>query len=465
MKIRLNLSAGILVLGFLLCQSAAVYPELREVTLNECIEMAIQNHPEIKAADEDNVIAQANYVIAKARNRPVINLEVKTIESRVVDEQGRMIEPGNGIVDVPGKDTMIGLYAGPTLIYNLVDPQRSSIIDSTKYAIDLEKMRALRTKEDIILNVKKNFYGYLFAKENMSKREELVKKFQLKLDMAKLLFRTGQRPILDVTKSDVDLADARLEYEKAKNYENIVKTELLTSMGIIDEDIDFSPVKVEKLPELRFTLKKLYQLAEIYNSDLKIARIVKDINRLNIDTARAAHYPVVDLLGMIGLENNNIIYHWDNPFKDPDKFQEKMQSENWNKNINVGLSAKINLWSGGALDAKVDSKAAEYNKSKYLEREALLKIRAMIRNYFQSISEYKKQVELSELVIANSQKHLMLARKSYENGISTQLDMQDAEMILMRSQLGYVKVGYDYLITLAKLANVVGLGEEYLCKK
>ncbi len=80
-------------------------------------------------------------------------------------------KPKKGVVSLPGKDTMIGLFVGPTLIYNLIDPQRSDAIDSARSAIDLAKMKVIKVKGDIVLNVKKNYYGYLFASENRAKRE------------------------------------------------------------------------------------------------------------------------------------------------------------------------------------------------------------------------------------------------------------------------------------------------------
>ncbi|MBN2403409.1 MAG: TolC family protein [Spirochaetes bacterium] len=427
--------------------------------------MAIQNHPEIKASDEDTNIAQANYAMAKSRNSPNINLEMKTVESQFVDQDGRVVKPKNGVVSIPGQDTAIGLFVGPTLIYNLIDPQRSEAIDSARSAIDLAKMKAFKVKSDIVLNVKKNYYYYLFARENRAKREQLVDKFQSKLQKAKLLVKNGQRPGLDVSKAEVDLADARLEYEKAKNYESVIKSELLSSMGIMDEDIEFSPVMVDKLPELRFDLKKLYQLSEGNNPDIKISQMTKDINQLNVSMARSAHYPSVDFLGALGMKNTKLFNDWENPYKYPESYQEKLKGENWEKSINLGISAKLNLWSGGGIDAKVDSKIAEFNKSKYLEREILIKVRTSIKNYFQTINEYKKQIDLSLLVMDNSQKHLRLAQKSYENGISTQLELHDAEMTLLKSELNYIKAGYDYLIILARLSNIVGLGEEYICKK
>ncbi|MFH0974829.1 MAG: TolC family protein [Spirochaetota bacterium] len=455
----------LLILSIILFISGPLYSELRKISLNECIGIAVQNHPEIKASDEDVHIAQANYAFAKSKNGANINFEIKTIENQFIDERNRVVKPKNGIASIPGHDTSIGLFVGPTFIYNLYDPQRGDAIDSARSGIDLAKMKAFKAKAEIIVNVKKNYFGYLFARENRAKREQLVEKFHSKLQKANLLYKNGQRPILDVSKSEVDLADARLEYEKAKNYENIVKTELLASMGIIDENIEFSPIKSEKLPVLRFTLTKLYQLAESNNPDIKISQMSKEINQSNISIARSAHYPSVDLLGAVGMQNTNILYGWKDQYNDPELFKDKVKWENWTGAINLGISAKLNLWSGGAIDARVDSKIAEYNKSKYIEREILINIRTLIRNYFQSIDEYKKQIDLSALMMDNSQKHLKLAQKSYENGLSTQLELQDAEMTFLKSELGFIKAGYDYLIILAKLSNAVGLGEEYLCTK
>ena len=455
----------LIVLVLLTFISNPLFAELKKISLNECISVAVQNHPEIKASEEDVNIAQANYAMAKSRTAPNVNFEIKTVETSVANEDGTIKKPKNGVVNIPGRDTMIGLFAGPTFIYNLYDPQKSDAIDSARSAIDLAKMNILKVKGDIVLNVKKNYYSYLFAKENSAKREELVEKFQSKLEKANLLFQRGQRPGLDVSKAEVDLADARLEYEKAKNYENIVKSELLASMGIIDENIDFSPVKVGTLPELRFDLNKLYQLAESNNPEIKISQMSKDINQMNVSMARSAHYPSVDLLGAVGIQNYNIFYGDSEQYKYRDTYRDKLQWDNWDRSVNLGLSAKVNLWSGGGLDAKVDSKIAEYNKSKYIEREILINVRTQVRNYYQTINEYKKQIDLSLLVMDNSQKHLRLAQKSYENGLSTQLELQDAEMLFLKSELGNIKASYDYLILLARLSNTVGLGEEYICKK
>jgi len=63
----------------------------------------VQNHPEIKASEEEVNIAQANYTMAKSRTAPNVNFEVKTVETSVANEDGTIKKPKNGVVNVPGR--------------------------------------------------------------------------------------------------------------------------------------------------------------------------------------------------------------------------------------------------------------------------------------------------------------------------------------------------------------------------
>ena len=81
---------------------------------------------------------------------------------------------------------------------------------------------------------------------------------------------------------------------------------------------------------------------------------------------------------------------------------------------------------------------------------------------FRSINELQKQFEILELAQDNAERHMQLAQKSYENGVGTQLDLEDAELAVLNAQLNFIQAKSDYYITLAKLANVIGLDEDYI---
>jgi outer membrane protein TolC len=68
-------------------------------------------------------------------------------------------------------------------------------------------------------------------------------------------------------------------------------------------------------------------------------------------------------------------------------------------------------------------------------------------------------------MLENAEKHILLAKKTYESGAGTQLDLHDANVSLINAKIGYLKTKYDYLMTIARLSSIVGLGEDSLCKK
>jgi len=453
--IRSVISGSIVFFSIFAWFTHSLHAQYRKVTLEKCVQIALQNHPEIKVSLEDQKKSVAGYKVATAQNKILVSGEVKTVEYLKSDRDPNKL-------NIPGRDTNFGLFAGATATYNLIDPKKSNLEEMSRLSVDMSKMKALKVRETVIFNVKSAYYNYCFAQENELLRKELKEKFRLKLDKAKKLFKNGLRPILDVSKAEVDLADAMLEHEKAKNNEKLMKAKLLASMGIIDESIEVSPEVVEILPHLKYSLDELYTLAEYNYPDIRIAQLGKQISKINIEVEQSLRYPKVDILASLGFENK----FENREFKSWDRFTDKfLEADNWEPTVHAGFMLRIPIFDRGGIEGRVESAVADYRKSEYRERQILIGMRGLIRAYLQAINELVRQMEISILIIANAERHLMLAQKSYENGVSTQLDMQDAEMSVLKARLELIRSRYEYLKILARIANTVGMREEELCRK
>lgn len=452
---RSVISGSIILFSIFAWFTHSLYAQYRKVTLEKCVQIALQNHPEIKISREDQKKSVAGYKVATAQNKILVNGEVKTVEYLKSDRDPNKL-------NIPGRDTNFGLFAGATATYNLIDPKKTELEEMARLSVDLSKIKAVKVRETIKFNVKNAYYSYVFAQENKTLRQELKEKFELKLDKAKKLFKNGLRPILDVSKAEVDLAEAMLEHEKAKNNEKLMKAKLLASMGILEEDIEVSPEVVEKLPQLKYSLKELYTLGEYNYPDMRIAQLAKQISKIRIEVEQSSRYPKVDILASLGFENK----FENREFKSWDRFSDKfLEADNWEPTAHAGFMLRIPIFDRGGIEGKVESAVADYRKSEYREREIVIGMRGMIRAYHQAMNELIRQMEISKLVIENAEKHLMLAQKSYENGVSTQLDMQDAEMSVLKARLELIRSRYDYLKILARISYTVGMREEELCRK
>ena len=428
----------------------SVFADQRVITVNECIDIALQNHPDYFISIEDQKKNIADFRVVRSQKSLIVNGEIRTIES------DKDTETTANEVKIPGKDTYIGLFAGITLYYNIFDAKRDYEEDMAKTSIDMSKIKSQKTKLDIIYQVKFAYYSYSMAREALAIREEIYRKNEKKAILAKQLFDGGSRPILDVSKAEVDLADARLQYEMAKNNERKMRMNLFHAMGIEDtEDLDIIPEDIIKIPEITVTLDDLYSLSQIYSPVIRIMVLEKRLARMKISVETAAHYPRVDFQAGMGYELDRM--------HGAASFDENFLGENWTPAVYGLFSITIPIYSGGRISAKVDSAESDYNRINYKEKEVLVQTKNRIRDSYRSLEEIRKQMEISELIISNAERHLLLAQKSYDNGGGSLLELQDAELSVIRAKMGYLEARYNYLMTLAILSNIIGIGEESIC--
>jgi len=176
---------------------------------------------------------------------------------------------------------------------------------------------------------------------------------------------------------------------------------------------------------------------------------------MKVSTETAAHYPKVDFQAGAGYELDRV--------HGADKLDENFTGKNWTPAFYGLFYVTIPVYTGGRISARVDSAESDYNKINYQEREVLIETKNQIRDSYRSLEEIRKQMEISELIIKNAERHLLLAQKSYDNGGGSLLELQDAELSVIKANMGYLEARYDYMMTLAKLSNIIGIGEESIC--
>ncbi|MCP4132894.1 MAG: TolC family protein [bacterium] len=444
---------GLFVFLFLMI-GVSVYAGEREITLRECIDTALQNHPNLLVSIEEKKQAWADYKAIRGANNLLVAGELKTVE-RLKDGVS------STSFSIPGVDTNFGLFGGLTATYPLFNMQKSQAEDSSRLSIDLSKFKAKKTEFEVMYDVKKAYYQYIISRENVKLRNKTLHNSKKKQKQAKILFENGTKTILDVTSADVEIGEANLAYEKARNNERLMKAQLYSSMGIkSDDDINISLSPLEDLPQLKYSLTDLYKLSDLYSPEIMIVKLQKKISKMNIEVQDWGHYPTVDLALALGIENQKLFNTDSN-----DSFWERAKSSNWTPTYNMGITIKVPVYYGGAISAKVESAVSDYNKMVYYERKVVVQMNDLIKNQYKSLEEFSRQFTISKLMLANARKHQLLAQRSYENGIGSQLTLQNAEMTVLSAELAYIKLKVEYLLTLADVCKIVGLREEYLCKK
>ncbi|MDR3237620.1 MAG: TolC family protein, partial [Spirochaetia bacterium] len=211
---------SIIAFWIFLFSLTVVYADSRTVDINECIDIALQNNPDILEIGEERKKSLADYQAARANRGIRVDGQMRTIERMRADSSS---DPN---ARIPGKDTDIGIFAGLYSYYYLYDKKKQKSEEIAQVGVSVTKIESEKVKEEVVYGVKKAYFEYLMAKDNFIMREKLLEKVKEKQKLVRMLYNAGLQPSLDVTQMNVAYSQAMLDFEKAKNDEKIYMSSL-----------------------------------------------------------------------------------------------------------------------------------------------------------------------------------------------------------------------------------------------
>jgi outer membrane protein len=420
----------------------SVWAQVKAISLKECLDIALQNNPDIRLALEGQNKSMADYQFTRAADRLQVLAAIRMSEDTSVEKKGNV-----GIYQI---------FTGLIATYPLVNPGQGSKEESARKKLDIAKINEKKARDAVLLSVKMAYYSSIGARKNTELRERLKKSYEKRLLTVKGLVQTGDRPILEQSMAEVSLSQANLEYKKYQNIEQIAKSELKASMGLVSDNSEILTEDFSDMYQIKYSIDEIRNFINQYCPDVIISRFETEIARENIWYVRAQHLPSVDIDALMGFRHLNI---------DPKNIQYRDLANNkkWKSYYGIGLSAKMSVYNGGSIAAMTDGAVADFNRALYNERKVFLQAVKNAQNAINKLNEIREQIEISKLNIENARINLNLAQRSYESGIGSQLIVQNAEMSYLQAEIGLINAKQEYFSTIAQLANLIGLEERDLC--
>ncbi|MBT5420914.1 MAG: TolC family protein, partial [Candidatus Cloacimonetes bacterium] len=135
---------------------------------------------------------------------------------------------------------------------------------------------------------------------------------------------------------------------------------------------------------------------------------------------------------------------------------EKIESDDWGNNYSVGIGFSMPLFTGGANTYKMKKAKHTLHQSE-LDHETLMEMVELdVRNSYlqwqadlEKVDNQKQNQELAEM-------GLKIAQARYENQVSNQLELIDAQLQVKTARLSYMNAQYAAVISYEKLLKAMG---------
>jgi outer membrane protein len=199
------------------------------LTLDQAHAIALKNHPGIGAADYRALAANEVYRQARSGLLPQVNLYGSVVQAESANT--RIMAGG---LNNPSVFNRAAFGAGVSQL--ITDFGRTSNLSaSAKLQASAESQNAQTTREQVLLEVDRTYFGVLQAQALENVAKQTLDTRQLLLDRVSILASNKLKSDLDVSFARVGLEDARLLLQRAQNDFESSLASLSTVLGYRDQ--------------------------------------------------------------------------------------------------------------------------------------------------------------------------------------------------------------------------------------
>ena len=198
------------------------------LTVERAVQLALDHHPSLRSAEANTRGAVAQHKGAVAGYLPAISFTASATHTEGVF----VFNPS-----VPSRNQIYSSYTGGFQAQETIFDFGKTInrVSSTTDLEDAAAMDELTARELVIANVQIAYYSLLAARGVADVNDEAVNQAEKHLVQAKAFYSVGTRPRFDVTKAEVDLANAKVNQIIARNQTQVTQVQLENAMGFHPE--------------------------------------------------------------------------------------------------------------------------------------------------------------------------------------------------------------------------------------
>ena len=417
------------------------------LTLNDLIETALINSPDLKISKADYEASKQNVIQANAAYLPRLDLGAMAgrqgvdYGSQIIGTGATAFEPGNTETNLLGAQVN-----AKQLLYDF--GKTTGNMESFENQSYASKASMQESISDKIYAVKKAYYELLFNNAMIDVDNENVKLNKQQLYRSQRYFEAGIRTKVDVTDAQVNLLEAQLGLQNTNYDVKLSLVNLKKEVGIDNDAATYNDEIFIQKPEVTSvyaSLPKLGLPVSAYKEEAYKNRAELEQYLQLLKSARSIHKQVDGEFYPSLYANGDYLIQ----DVDEDAFAPEQQ---WKATV----SLEWNLYSGSKTSAQTQEAKILIMRAEADLENARLRIQKEVNDAYIQVNKQLDNTKLSEsLSIASKEKYGQV-EKRYEHGLADYIEMQQARQSYIDSRARLAQSYYEYFKAIARLDNAVG---------
>lgn len=413
-------------------------------TLEQAIDYALTNNPDLKIAAERVGQAEAQLGVALSAFYPQITAKVgyehsnnpaqvfsMIVSQRQYSADQNINNPGyrqNFRPEIIGK---LSLFRGGQ------DYQNSK---AAELGIDAAEFERSTVRNALIEAVTASYYAYLAAQEAHKVAQDSILAIASELKQTKLRYESGTVLKSDVLSLEVQSAEAQSAEIRAANGIELSKTGIATLLGLsTDQPFTVAPSSSTlPKPALTASFNDLLELAMTQRPEIKAAASQVEISQRRLKKEQGAYLPKADAYVSYGQNSQNPGF---SSAKD---------------NVTAGVSVEMDLFSGLETKNRVSAAERKAAEARETERKTKLAIEQEVKVAYLKLEEALARLRVTEASVLSANEALRLVNEERRAETVTVTRYIESEVARNKAQSNTIAARYDALSAEAALKKAIG---------
>ena len=429
------------------------------LTLNDAINIALKRNPAVKISLSQVKKADAKIAQAKSYKVPKLDLLTKYFYTSNLPnmypqalKKVPVMSPAGPIAGdfVPLRP--LAPYPGNNgevfkMDMNLVYPfyTGGKITNGNKSAETLKLLylkNTEQTKAEIAYKVKIAFYNVLFLKEVISVYNTILKQLNQHFDLAKKANEQGVRSYFDVINFESKIEEFKSRIVDLNGKLQIAKTGLKSLLNV-DERDSVDCIGSLSSFEVPTEISESELTDKVHNGNIQLGMLSlkEKLYNFKIKMSEAEKKPK-----LFAFANFHLYHGSDFPPYD----------DSWRNGWVAGIGLSFNIFNGNLTEAKVQENRAEKETVDEQKNGLRLKLNFQLKSSVEKINSCMAQIKALQKTLSVANKGYEIAKVSYENGVITNVQLEDAHLNILRIKTKILQIKKDILAENAQVQLLKG---------
>lgn len=404
------------------------------LTLEEALEIALNENPTVQIADQTVEIKQYAKKGTYASLWPEISASAtwqRYVKKQQFHIMGKTMEVG----------TTNNYSAGVQAVMPLVNVQLWKSLKLSAIDVELAVEQARSSRLDMVEQVSKAFYQILLAKDSYTVYKRVYDNAVENHKIAEKKYAVGAVSEYDFIRSQVTVSNAEPNVLNAENAIVVALWQLKALLGMnLALDIDCAG----SLADFEQTMLDGYRVdgGLENNSTLKQLDIQEQMLDKTIQLQRATNLPTLSLsanYNYTAMDETMKIGHY-----------------RWNPYSVAVLSLDVPIFAGGKRRANIQQAKLNLNNLQLQRENAERQLRTALMQYESNMRTNVKEYYASSQNISQAKRGYEIAVKRYEVGGGTLVDVDNSQVAYTQAELSRSTAIFNYLINRTSIEKIVG---------